>query len=281
MVELRNIDDPVTRIREQIMERASVPAQEAIGLRGGDRSAEQPIDARTRLMRDNAWSSLQELYLNQSVLEENRIVTVNRANPAHTPFDMIRTKVLQSFRQNGWTSVAITSPTQGCGKSTVALNLAFSFANQKDCRTAVIDLDLKEPSIDKLLGMRDAPSMESFLRGDSDMNAVFRRYEKNLAVGANRWPVKYSAELLQSMEAARVIKDMQQTMSPDIVIFDMASMLSRDDVMAVLPMVDCAILVAAAEQSTFEEVDACERDLSDRTNLLGVVLNKCRYSPKH
>ena len=56
-------------------------------------------------------------------------------------------------------------------------------------------------------------------------------------------------------------------------------MLSSDDVMAFVPNVDCAILVVAAESTTLREADICERDLAEKTNVLGVVLNKCRYTP--
>lgn len=73
---------------------------------------------------------------------------------------------------------------------------------------------------------------------------------------------------------------MQQKMNPDVVLFDMPPMLSNDDVVAFLPNVDCVILIAASEQSTLAEVDICEQELSDRTNVLGVVLNKCRFTPE-
>ena len=37
------------------------------------------------------------------------------------------------------------------------------------------------------------------------------------------------------------------------------------------------LLVAAAERTRLDEVDKCEHDLAEQTNVLGVVLNKCRY----
>jgi hypothetical protein len=41
---------------------------------------------------------------------------------------------------------------------------------------------------------------------------------------------------------------------------------------------DCALLVAAAEVSTLDEIDKCERELAEHTNVMGVILNKCRYT---
>jgi len=37
-------------------------------------------------------------------------------------------------------------------------------------------------------------------------------------------------------------------------------------------------LVVAAEYSTATEVDLCEQELAANTNVVGVVLNKCRYT---
>lgn len=259
------------------MEQIPAPLHEAMRLRSADRLAEQTVQSCARFEREMTWDSLPPLTVNPKLAEYNRIVTVNRSDPAHSAFDMLRTRLLQCLRQNGWTSVAITSPRPSCGKSLVALNLAFSLANQKDCRTVLMDLDLKQPGIGPLLGLKNRSSMEDFLNGNCELQDVLQRYEDNLAIGTNSRPVKYSAELLQSLNAAKALRDMRKRMSPDVILFDMPSMLSNDDVTAFLPNVDCTILVAAAEQSTLDEVDVCERELSERSNVAGVVLNRCRY----
>jgi Mrp family chromosome partitioning ATPase len=224
------------------------------------------------------WADLAPLKFDPDTILRNRIVTANRSDPAHVAFDMMRTKLLQSMRQNNWTSVAITSPTPGCGKTFTALNLAFSLANQQDCKTLLLDLDLRRPQIGKALGLKHVTAMEAFLRGEAEIDDIFMRHGDNLAIAANKYPVQYSAELLQSAVAAEAIQKMRKRMSPDIVIFDLPPMLAADDVLAFLPNVDCVILVAAAEQSTLSDVDVCEQTLAEKTDVLGVVLNKCKFS---
>ncbi|MDI7860741.1 CpsD/CapB family tyrosine-protein kinase [Rhizobiaceae bacterium n13] len=226
------------------------------------------------------WEELSPLSLDPDVIARNRIVTTNRSDHAHAAFDMLRTKLLHAIRQNNWNRVAITSPTPACGKTFIALNLAFSLGHQTDCRTLLLDLDLRRPQVGKTLGIRNMPSMESFLKGDSPARDVFLRHGDNLAIAANRQPVHYSAELLQSPVATETLQDLRQRMNPDVILFDLPPMLSNDDVLAFLPNVDCVILVAAADYSTLNEVDVCERELAEKTNVLGVVLNKCRYSPE-
>jgi len=225
-----------------------------------------------------AWEGLSPLVVDHEAAANNRIITLNRLSSAHAAFDMMRTKLLRILKQNNWTSVAITSPTPACGKTCIGLNLAFSLANQKDCRTVLIDLDLRRPQIGKTLSIKNSGSIENFLKGDAGLRETFFRYGDNLAIGPNRHPVQFSAELLQSVAAARALEDMRQEMKPDVILYDLPPLLSTDDVLAFLPNVDGVILVAASEQSTVSEVDICEQSLREKTNVLGVVLNKSAYS---
>jgi Mrp family chromosome partitioning ATPase len=261
------------------MERIQTALQKAREQRGSDQLAEQTFSSCLRLGSEVLWETLPKLSTDPKLLARNRIVTPYRSDTAYVTFDMLRTAVLQQMRQNNWKSVAVTSPTPGCGKSVVSLNLAFSLANQKECRTALIDLDLRRPQIAKLLGMKTPPSVESFLRGHAEVEDVFVRYGDNLAIAGNGRPVRFAAELLQSSDTAKTFKTMKQKLDPDVLIIDMPPMLSSDDVPAFLPNVDCAILIVAAEMTTVREADICESSLAEKTNVLGVVLNKCRYTP--
>ena len=234
--------------------------------------------AEPRASEQMDWQSLPELRVERGLFSRNRIVAAERLVPEHSAFDMLRTKLMQRLRQNNWKSVAITSPTPACGKTFLSLNLAFSLAHQKDCRTLLLDLDLRRPQVGKSLGMKDAASMEAFLKGNSSISETFRRHGDNLAIAANNHPVEFAAELLQSSEAKDQLQHLYQTMAPDVLLYDLPPMLSNDDVLAFLPNVDCVILVAAAEHSTLNEVDVCEQELAANTNMAGVVLNKCRYT---
>jgi Mrp family chromosome partitioning ATPase len=62
-----------------------------------------------------------------------------------------------------------------------------------------------------------------------------------------------------------------------MMIFDLPPMMACDDMMAFAPHVDCVLLLAAAEGTKMDDLDRCERELAGATNVLGIVLNKCRY----
>ena len=48
-------------------------------------------------------------------------------------------------------------------------------------------------------------------------------------------------------------------------------MLGSDDTLGFLPKADCALLVCAAGSTTLSQIDACERELSNVTNVVGTA----------
>jgi len=224
-----------------------------------------------------AWAELAPFEPDARVMVRNRVVTFADVDPAHATFDMMRTRILRAMRQNGWSSLGITSPTSDCGKTTTTLNLAFSFAHQPDVRTVLVDLDLRRPAVARLLGLSQPQSMASVLQGTRSVAENFVRYGDNLAIGTNATAMRNSAELLLSGTTAQGVAALKEAFLPDVMIFDLPPMLASDDVMAFIPHLDCVLLIAAAERTRLDEVDKCEHDLAEQTNVLGVVLNKCRY----
>ncbi len=224
-----------------------------------------------------AWAELAAFDPEPRLLARNHVVTFEDVDPAHSHFDILRTKVLRTMQRGGWTSLGITSPTSGCGKTTLALNIAFSLAHQPDVRTVLVELDLRRPAMARQIGLKAPQSMASVLQGTRGVAESFVRYGDNLAIGTNSQSVRDSAELLMNGRTAEGVAAIKRAFLPDILVYDLPPMLQSDDVMAFLPHLDCVLLVAGAEKSRLDEVDKCEKDLAEQTNVLGVVLNSCRY----
>ena len=226
----------------------------------------------------NAWDGLPTARLHTEKLRENRIVSADQTEPASEIFDMLRTNVFRRLQQNKWTSIAITSPSAGCGSSLVAVNLAFSLARQEDCRVVLVDLNLRQPHLADLMGLDETRTLEEALSGDTPIAQAVLRCSPNLGVLATSHAVPNPAELLQSARIGEAIDALQQQLSPHVILYDMAPLRPHDDTLAFLPKADCALLVAEAEETTFEQVDLCEFEISQATSLLGIVLNKCRFT---
>lgn len=228
-------------------------------------------------LSDGLWANLERAEIDERRARRGRIVTLTRRDPAHASFDILRTKVLRSLRFNNWTTVAITSPEPACGKSVVAANLAFSMANLQNCRVVLMDLDFRRPQLSAILGSEMSCPTAAFLEGKRTIEEAFVCYGDNLAVSAGRIGFDSPAELLQSRSAQAALMEVRQRLNPDVILLDLPPVLGGDDVLALLPSVDCTLLVIAAGLTTIAQVHRCEQELASETKLLGMVLNKCRH----
>lgn len=223
-----------------------------------------------------AWAALSPIKIHRKTLIRNRLVSFPGGKDA-APYDMLRTKIVQQARNHGWRRVAIVSPHRGCGKSTTAANLAFSFGRQRDVYTMVLDFDLRRPHLAKLLAQRQQYSMSDVLERRVSFAAHGLRHESNVAFGLNAGPAHNPSELLQSRESAEVLEEIDAIYKPDIVLFDMPPLMVSDDSYGFLKNVDCALLLVAAEVTNMDQIDVAERQLAELTSVMGIVLNKCRY----
>lgn len=222
------------------------------------------------------WSVLPELKVNRRTINRGRLSALKGARDA-TPYDMLRARLLHQLKEKEMHRLAVTSPNTGCGKTTICLNLAFSLARHTDLRVLLMDFDMRRPSIARVMRQNKAGDISQLLNGETGFADHAMRYGDNLAICMNQRPVPRSAELLQSQRARDNLEALLRKWAPDIVIFDMPPMQGNDDTLGFIDRVDGVLLVAAAESTTISQIDVCERELSALTNVVGTVLNKCRY----
>ncbi len=223
-----------------------------------------------------AWQALAPIKITRPKLQKSRIVSVE-GGPEAAPFDMLRTKVLHQAATNGWKRVAITSPDSNTGKSVTTGNLAFCLARQPDIKTLVFDFDLRRIGLTKALGQTPGHNMADILEGRVQFRDHALRYGEGVAFGLNNGPVRHSSEILQSKKTAEVLDAIEEEFAPDIMIFDLPPMMATDDNFGFLKYVDCALIVAGAEKTSLDKIDVAERQVAEITNVMGIVLNKCRY----
>ncbi len=236
-------------------------------------------DSQQSTIIKDRWNALKEADIPPRVARKNRISSIKQGKDSG-PYDMLRSRALRIMRENNWATLAITSPNKTCGKTTICANLAFSLARQSDLRILVLDLDLRRPAIHKILGQRTKHSLHEVLDGKQPMDSAFIRVSSNLAFGLNMSPADNPSELLQSKLTKTKLEEIKQVFQPDLMIFDMPPMLAGDENVGFLPLVDCGLLVSAAGSTTVSQLDVCEKELAELTNVLGVVLNKCRFNDK-
>jgi Mrp family chromosome partitioning ATPase len=224
-----------------------------------------------------AWDRLKPVAFSDRTLARARIVTREKQGPAHAPFDMLRTRLRRVLQERGWRSVAVTSPTPGCGKTTTCLNLAFSLARQRAERTVLLELDLMKPQMAALLGVKPpAPILEA-LTGRAAPESCLLRYGQSLALGLASGGIRNSAEILLGPESVEALLRLDVALAPDVILYDLPPLFVLDDTLGFAAKADCALIVAAEGQSTLAEIDAAIAQLSRVTEVLGVAVNKSAF----
>ncbi len=219
-----------------------------------------------------------ELQLNH--LERNRIVAHNKVDPASRVFDLLRTQVLQKMENEGWRTLAVTSPAPEAGKTVVAVNLAMSIAHQTAKTAMLVDFDLRKPMIARYLGLPAGTSLNEVLEGGAELHdAMVNPGIPRLVVLPTAEPVKNPSETLSSRKVASLIAEMRERYDSRIVIFDLPPLLGTDDALAVLPCIDCMMLVVGDGMSSDSEILQSLRYLPSE-KLVGLVLNKAEEAPK-
>jgi hypothetical protein len=230
-------------------------------------------------LTDVSYTHTRIVKLQAEHLEKNRIVAFNKSDAMSMNFDLLRTLVLQKMEEKGWRTLAITSPTPAAGKTVVAINLAMSIAQQTNKSAMLVDFDLRRPKVGSYLGIPMDKSLNNLLDDTATLPEVLINPDMpRLVVLATKTPVKKSSEALSSKKIADLVRDLRERYSSRIVIFDLPPVLVTDDAIALLPKIDCILLVVANGMSTKQEIEDSIR-LLPAENLIGTVFNKAEIEP--
>jgi len=214
--------------------------------------------------------------LDPDQLESMRIISHNVMDRRSKPYDMLRTQVLRTMDQQKWQLLAVTSPTPGCGKTLTAINLALSIARQPEKSVLLVDMDFGRPKIATSIGLNCEHGILSVLEG----RTVLSEAVVQTRIGNNQMTVlpcetstSFSSEWMASREMASLIQAIRRDYGSHVVVLDMPPILATDDVISILPQLDCVLLVAAVGMSTLSDVEQCSKHLQS-AEVVRVVLNK-------
>lgn len=228
----------------------------------------------------------QEVVFDSAHLQSRRIISHVIADRRSRSFDMLRTQVLQSMDLKGWKTLAVTSPTPACGKTLTALNLALSIARQPERSVLLVDLDFRKPNVAASLGLECEEGEEgvlSVLQGRSTLSdeIVLARVDDLQFMVLPTASTMGSSELISSRAMTTLLEDIERDCHSKTIIFDLPPILSGDDVIAILPQMDCVLLVAAVGTTTVAQIKECNKHLQS-ADVVRIVLNKVpETSPDH
>ncbi|MCG7864806.1 MAG: CpsD/CapB family tyrosine-protein kinase [Candidatus Thiodiazotropha taylori] len=224
------------------------------------------------------YTKTKSVELSQHNLREKRVIIGDINDSVSDQYKVLRTHVLQKLKANQWNSLAITSPTEGCGKTLTSINLAISLAREVNHSVLLVDLDLRRPSIQNYFFNDEQPGISEYLNGNMELSEVlFNPGLDRLVILPGNKPFSNSSEMLSSPKMVQLVEDLKSRYPNRMVIFDMPPLLSCDDVIAFSPYIDSVMLVIEEGVTRKDELKRAI-DLLGDTNMLGTVLNKSKAS---
>jgi polysaccharide biosynthesis transport protein len=176
-------------------------------------------------------------------------------------------------------SVMITSPEQGDGKSTIALQLAMTAAAMGR-RVLLVDADLRYPRIHELLELPNHQGLSNLLRGEQNVRKVTQSppFCENLTVlTAGQSPFD-PGELFTTSLVEPLFQKLQAMF--DLVIVDTPPILGIADSGFVAEQCDClALVVRIGKTSRPSALAALEELKFSSTMVLGVIANDAPQMP--
>jgi protein-tyrosine kinase len=225
---------------------------------------------------------IRSVALDEAYLESRRIISYDVADQRSKSFDILRTQILQSMDQNKWQILAITSPTAGCGKTLTAINLALSIARQPERSALLVDMDLQKPQVARRLGIPCDTGLLGLLEGHATLPDVLisaHAGRHQLTVLPTERATADSSEWMASRALQSVVHEIRRDFRASTIVLDMPPMLLGDEVIALLPQIDCVLLVTAAGMTTVAEVEECNKYLRS-ANVVRIAVNKIPESNK-
>src|SRR4030095_1474647 len=215
------------------------------------------------------------------VLERHRVAAVY-ADTLADAFKLLRTQILMEMRKNGWQTLAVTSPNKGAGKSTIALNLATSFAQEVDHTALLVDADLRDPDVGRMLELERGPGLADYLMGKAKLEDLLVHPDiGHLVVLPAGAPIAKASELMRSPMMAELVRELRNRYRDRFIVVDAPPILAGADTLALSTYLDATIMIVEERKTRRGDLERSFELLArSNSNVIGVVLNKSRQLPE-
>ncbi|RKY31468.1 MAG: capsular biosynthesis protein [Candidatus Omnitrophota bacterium] len=214
-----------------------------------------PISEQYRILRTNIKSSLTKARASKKI---------STTKPATSPYIF-----------------TITSALHGEGKTVTAVNLAVALASDLESRVLLIDCDLRNGEIHKLLNLNYKPGLSEILTGDFDWSvALHRTLIRNLFIIPRGQPPSNPSELLGSKKM-RLILERLKVEEFTYIILDTPPLLTFTDATILGVQTEGVVMVVEAQRTRAHIVKKAKEFLEQtHSRFLGFILTKVdHYTP--
>lgn len=191
---------------------------------------------------------------------------------------LIRNKIEYSTAKNHQKVIMVTSALAGEGKSTVAVNLALSMA-QNGKRVVLMDCDLRHPSDREILRIPDGDGLHEVLKGEARIqNVLMNKKKLNLGNDMDFYfvpggkAVDDGSKLLDSRQMQIIIEALKKAV--DYIILDSAPIGILTDAGILAQYADSAVCIVKKDYARADTIMEGMEELADgHVHVIGGILN--------
>lgn len=176
--------------------------------------------------------------------------------------------------------IMVASSLPGEGKTTTAINLALSIAQERDCTVLLVDADVAKPHVSDIFGLKNqAGLIDVLLNNNLDVSDVLVKTDNDgLRILAAGSPYRSAPELLASNRMKNLIRELAARYSDRIIVFDSPPLLETNEAQVLAGLVGQIILIVQADKTPQPAVQEAI-GLLDPTKAINLVLNQSRTLP--
>lgn len=192
----------------------------------------------------------------------------------------LRTKLIQRSQGKNFI-VMVTSCMPGPASSSVALNLSTAFSFDESKTSLLIDCDLNNPKLDKLLGMESDKGLTDYLENENiDIDSILHKTGvkrlRMVPAGTSR---EATTEYFTSLRMRELMSNLLSRYSDRYIFIDSAPIADSADTRILVELCDFVLLVVPYGTATKNRVKSAA-DAIGPDKLLGVVFNDMPKIPR-
>lgn len=195
-------------------------------------------------------------------------------------YKVARTNLAFSLLKQGCKKIVITSSLASEGKSTSAVNVAISLAQQVNVKVLLIDSDLRKPQVNRFFNLKNAPGLTNYLGDMCGLKDIVHNVEgSNLSVICSGTIVPNPSELLASDAMAELLQIMEKDYN--YIIIDTPPINVVIDALPLIKITDGVVIVVKEGSSTHPELSKTIEKLKRvDAKILGIILNGAKMESK-
>ena len=221
---------------------------------------------------------------------EKRIFSSAHVNPCIVALHDPRSNVSEQYRtlrtnlktvhKKPVKTIVVSSSIEGEGKTVTALNLAFTFAQDRTKKVLLVDADMRRSSVARYLGCQNVEQgIVKLLEGEVSIEDVIMYAEcENLPIipGSNHGSVYNAAELLGAQSMKKLIAWASEEY--DYVVFDTPPIIPVTDAAVLGTQVDGTVLAFRAGKTQKKTILHAQQMFEQANiNILGYVMTNVEY----